>query len=160
MRRSSNPNLDGYVFLSPKEQREAESWMRSNANEIEPEDKGSHIGSDPIIYGLSEDEETGLLTTPRIENEESEQDQSRHEMSKDAEWHSELLERTMIKRSIPKHKIRLLNDREKRVLFWWFRGLSQVEISKLMEMKRMQIQRALDSAFKKVSVACPKSICA
>ena len=150
MRRSSNPNLDGYVFLNPKERQEAENWMKSHNEELDPDDEGSYIDGTSIIYGLEEDSETGLLSMPRIEDEERTQDERRRKMAFEAKKHSERMERSLLRLSIPKERMRVLRPRERKVIELWFDGLSERHIGAIVRLTRRQVGYNIKSVLLKL----------
>jgi hypothetical protein len=154
MRRSSNPSIEGYVFLSAREQAEAECWMsRYFSNPIAIED-GAAIGCEPIVYGLTEDYDAGGLSIPDIKHAETDQSDDDKRFNSDASRLSDLIDRALIRRTLPKHRIRYLRASHKQALDLWLLGYRQEHIAIIVGISRTAVTKVLGRTLKRLGVAC------
>ena len=57
--------MDGYVYLSKREELKAREFFSRHSHQIPDMDEGDSIGGKPVIFGLDEHMITGRLVIPR-----------------------------------------------------------------------------------------------
>ena len=71
--------MEGYVFNSEEERRQARKWFEKHAHEIPDMDAGLKINGDPIIYlGIPEEWQLRALLSDRFDRELMEGEQPRN----------------------------------------------------------------------------------
>jgi DNA-binding CsgD family transcriptional regulator len=71
--------MEGYVFNSEEERRQARKWFEKHAHEIPDMDAGLKINGDPIIYlGIPEEWQLRALLSDRFDRELTEGEQPRN----------------------------------------------------------------------------------
>jgi DNA-binding CsgD family transcriptional regulator len=57
--------MEGYVYLSKREEQKAREFFAQHAHEIPEMDEGDFVGGKPLVCGLDEHVPTGRLVIPR-----------------------------------------------------------------------------------------------
>jgi len=148
--RQRNPNLDGYVFLTPDEERQAARFWRDHDGLGDLED-GAEIGDEVIAYGADESPQTGAITVP-ISHDDAEREAARARMAREARRHADRIERSMIRLGIAPRKWSRLTPRETQELDLWLDGYTQRHIACILKVGQTRVVELLNFAMRKTGI--------
>jgi len=130
--------MEGYVFASDKDRREAQKWFERHAREIPDMDEGSRINGDPIVYlGIPEEWQLRALQPHRFEGE----------LETGKPQHNTLVDQILRKAVIGAD----LTPVQAWVLVLKAFGVSQKQIAATLRVTEMAVTRAGRSAIRKIN---------